>query len=346
MKQFSFFTNFLFSLLLISLNTLSAQDKWYVTVTMAPTMTNEVYDGLFAKMGAAGLANCFSEYHAAGPNPAGGYFGFTAFSSKAQCDARLATLKPFLGGVSPMPYEAVAANANPNPPALTAKTVIVFFGVKGQTEAQYGQIVAGLEKAGALVDPNRLYHVAYKTPDGIKVIDVWKDAESFAAAGKTLMPIIMSTGVNPPPPVIVPVHAIRVPTKADKNIDAALSAYAAFGKGDILSILNMLTDDCDWSHVGNASVIPFAGTFTGKAGVGRFFENVGKSIQITKFEPGNFRATENSATCTVNIGGTVVATGKTYTNTVTQTFWFDGAGKVKKWATTGDVTGLEAAFVK
>lgn len=203
-----------------------------------------------------------------------------------------------------------------------------------------------LKKTGDIQNPARIYHVSYKTPDGVKVIDVWKDEASFSAMGQKLIPILQSVGFNPPQPIIVPVHAIRVPGKADKHTDAALSAYAAFGRGDIPYILNMLTDDCDWSHVGNASLVPFAGSFVGKAGAARFFENVGKSIQITKFEPGNFRSTESSTSCTVNISATVISTGKTYTNTFAQSFWFDASGKVKKWSTTGDVSGLEAAFVK
>lgn len=336
----------LLALLVLGLNSLAAQDKWYVTVTMPPTMTNEGYDGLFGKIGAAGLANCFSEYHAAGPNPAGGYFGVTTFSSKAQLDARLATLKPFLGAASPVPYEVYKAMPGKST-AMTAKPIIAHFDAKGMTEAQYDQIIAELGKQGLLGNPAGMYHVAYKTPDGIKVIDVWADAESFAAFGQKLMPIIQKVlGTTPPQPTVIPVHAIRVPTRADKNLDVALADYAAFGKGDIATILASLTDNCNWSHVGNPAVIPFAGTFIGKAGVGRFFENVSKSIQITQFEPGNFRATDSAVACTVRIGGTVIATGKTYSNTVEQTFTFDAAGKVKMWATTGDISGLEAAFAK
>jgi hypothetical protein len=336
----------LLAVFFLGMQALLAQDKWYITVTMPTQMDNAGYDALFAKIGTAGLSNCFSEYHAAGANPAGGYFGFTTFKSKAQCEARLATLKPFLGSVSPTPYEVYKVIPGKNAAAMSAKAVIVFFDVKGQTEAQYDKILAHLEKAGALNNPARMYHVAYKTPDGIKVIDVWSDAEAFTAAGSNLMPAIQAAGVNPPPPAIIPVHAIRIPTQADRNLDVTLMDYAAFGRGDIPTILASLSEDCNWSHVGNANVIPFAGTFIGKAGVARFFENVSKSIQVTQFEPGNFRSTANSVTCTVLISGKVLATGKPYTNTVEQTFWFDANGKVNKWATNGDVSGLEMAFVK
>lgn len=337
----------LFALLVLCLHNLSAQDKWYVTVTAPPQMKTADYDALFAKISAQGLANCYSEYHVAGPGMPTGFLGFTTFSSKAQLDARLNALKPILGAAAnPVPYEVYKVIPGKDASALTEKTIIVHFDVKGQTEAQYDKITAELNKIGQLNNPNRMYHVAYKTPDGIKIIDVWKDAESFAAAGQNLMPIIQAAGVTPPPPMIYAAHAIRVPSQADRNLDVVHSAYAAFGKGDIPAILASLTDDCHWSHVGNPSVIPFAGTFIGKAEVGRFFENVGKSVQITRFEPGNFRTTNNTVACTVQIAGTIIATGKTYSNSVEQTFTFDAAGKVKMWATTGDVSGLEAAFAK
>lgn len=335
---------FLFALTFVGFNPLFAQEKWYVTVTMAPSMTDEVYDGIFEKIRSAGLTNCFSEYHAAGPSPEGGYFGFTTFSSKAQCDARLATLKPFIGGVNPTPYETVFVFGNPTLTEITDKTIIVYFEPKGMTESQYGQITANLEKSAALVNPNQMYHVAFKTPEGVKVIDVWKDAESFAEAGKVLLPIIASVGVTLPKPLIIPAHAIRIPSQSDKNIDATLSAYSYFNMGDIASILAMVTDDCDWSHAGNTSIIPFAGNFKGKAGVGRFFENVGKFLAITKFEPVNFSADGNAVTCKINIEGSVLKTGKIYASTLEQTFWFDSNGMISKWAATGDVSSLEAAF--
>ncbi len=336
-----------FALLFIPFQNLLSQEKWYVTVTTPAQMTVAGYDALFSKIGAAGLTNSYSEYHTAGPGVAGGFLGFTTFSSKAQLDARLSALKPILGSsANPVPYEVYKAIAGKNAGMLTDKTIIVHFDVKGMSEAQYDQIIAGLDKAGQLDNPARMYHVAYKTAEGIKVLDVWSDAEAFAAAGQVLGPIIISTGVTPPQPMIYAAHAIRIPTQADRNLDVVYSDYAAFGRGDIPTILASLTEDCTWSHVGNPAIIPFAGTYMGHAGVGRFFENVGKSIQITQFEPGNFRATDNMVACTVRIGGTIFATGKTYSNSVEQTFTFDAAGKVKMWATTGDVSGLEAAFEK
>lgn len=324
--------------------TLTAQDKWYITVTMPAQMTVDGYDALFAKIGAAGLSNCFSEYHAAGPGMAGGFLGFTTFRSKAQLDARLAALRPLLGNVQPVPYEVYNLIPGKNASMRTDKTIIVYFDVKGMTEAQYEQILEGMKKAGQIDHPGRLYHVAFKTPEGLKVIDVWSDAETFQAAGQTLVPIIMSTGLTPPQPMIYGAHAIRIPTQADRNVDIVLSDYAAFGRGDIATIQASLSDNCNWTHAGDPAVVPFAGTFVGKADVGRFFENVGKSLQVTQFEPGNYHASDREVSCTVLIKGSVLSTGKTFTSTVQQTFGFDATGKVSEWSTKGDVSSLEAAF--
>ena len=130
------------------------------------------------------------------------------------------------------------------------------------------------------------------------------------------------------------------------NVLTVQSDFAAFGKGDIQTIVNSTTDNIVWTHAGNPAVVPFAGTFNGHEGVGRFFQNVGSSVNITVFEPQNFVEKGNTVTSTVNIKGTVIATGKEYASTVDMVFMFDAAGKVTSWEAKGDVTSLEAAFAK
>lgn len=301
-----------FALFLFSLNTLFAQDKWYVTVTMPRQMTVAKYDGLFEKIGAAGLTNCYSEYHAAGPGMDGSFIGFTTFRSKTQLDARLQALKPFLGQVNPMPYEIYKMIPGQDPGRLTDKTIIAHFDIKGMTEAQYDQILAAMEKTGQVENPACLYHIAYKTPEGLKVLDVWTDAESFQAAGQTLVPVILSTGVTPPEPAIFSAHAIRVPAQSDRNLEAVHGDYAAFGRGDVATVLASLTEDCNWFHAGDPAVVPFGGTFIGKAGVGRFFENIAKTLQVTRFQPADFQASGDRVQCHIDIAGTVIPTGKPF----------------------------------
>jgi hypothetical protein len=53
--------------------------------------------------------------------------------------------------------------------------------------------------------PLRLSQVYFGTPTGVRVIDVWRDEESFAAFGAVLGPAVIQAGLADPPQVH-PVH--------------------------------------------------------------------------------------------------------------------------------------------
>lgn len=129
------------------------------------------------------------------------------------------------------------------------------------------------------------------------------------------------------------------------NVLTVQADFAAFGLGDIPTIVNSTAENVVWTHPGNKDVT-FAGTYAGHEGVSRFFQNVGSSVKITVFEPQNYVENGNTVTSTVNIKGTVIATGKEYTSVVDMVFTFDANGKVTNWEAKGDVSSLEAAFAK
>jgi hypothetical protein len=49
--------------------------------------------------------------------------------------------------------------------------------------------------------PDRLYHVCYRTGTGFTVIDIWASEQSFAAFGETLGPAIHHAGLDARPAV-------------------------------------------------------------------------------------------------------------------------------------------------
>ena len=49
--------------------------------------------------------------------------------------------------------------------------------------------------------PDRLYHVCYRTETGFTVIDIWADEQSFAAFGETLGPAVQRAGLDAKPAV-------------------------------------------------------------------------------------------------------------------------------------------------
>jgi ketosteroid isomerase-like protein len=83
------------------------------------------------------------------------------------------------------------------------------------------------------------------------------------------------------------------------NVDVVQRTYDAVDRGDIPAVLELLTDDVEWTLQG-PSTIPFAGTRHGRDGVAEFFTLLGQNLQFQVFEPYLF----------LNEGDTVVALGR------------------------------------
>ncbi len=71
------------------------------------------------------------------------------------------------------------------------------------------------------------------------------------------------------------------------KVGVVQQAYEAFGRGDIPAVLDLLTDDVEWTLQG-PSVIPFAGTFRGREGIEEFYSLVGETLEFEQFEPREF----------------------------------------------------------
>jgi len=67
------------------------------------------------------------------------------------------------------------------------------------------------------------------------------------------------------------------------------SVYAAFGRGDVPALLDLLSDDIEWIHRGSIG-LAYMGRFTGKPAVTRWFGHVAELDGIQAFEPREFLA--------------------------------------------------------
>ena len=65
--------------------------------------------------------------------------------------------------------------------------------------------------------------------------------------------------------------------------------YGAFGRGDIPALLEMLSDDVEWTHQGSIG-LAYMGTFRGKQAVAQWFGHVAELDGIQAFEPREFLA--------------------------------------------------------
>ena len=65
--------------------------------------------------------------------------------------------------------------------------------------------------------------------------------------------------------------------------------YAAFGRGDLATILARCADSVEWVHHGSID-LPFMGRFVGKPAVAQWFADVAAHEGVQAFEPREFLA--------------------------------------------------------
>ena len=97
-----------------------------------------------------------------------------------------------------------------------------------------------------------------------------------------------------------------------QNTLVVQNAYAAFGRGDIETLLSQIADDVVWNAVyGTGSHVPTSGERRGKAAVSEFFKQVAENVNFSRFEPKEFIATGDKV---VTLGHYTATTpvGKTF----------------------------------
>ena len=67
-------------------------------------------------------------------------------------------------------------------------------------------------------------------------------------------------------------------------VETVQAAYAAFGSGNIPALLDLLTDDIEWTFDGSTGE-PYMRTARGKADVAQWFGEVASCDSIQAFEP-------------------------------------------------------------
>ncbi|HEV7919878.1 MAG TPA: nuclear transport factor 2 family protein [Thermoanaerobaculia bacterium] len=75
------------------------------------------------------------------------------------------------------------------------------------------------------------------------------------------------------------------------NISKMQDMYAAFGRGDINTILQNVTEDCDWgTDTVISKEVPWYTIRQGRDGVGDFFSTLAREVEFRKFVPVSFAA--------------------------------------------------------
>jgi hypothetical protein len=133
------------------------------------------------------------------------------------------------------------------------------------------------------------------------------------------------------------------PVGADDNIKTIQSIYEAFGRGDLGTILDAVTDDVDWASDTSSTAAPWYGVKHGKDGVTSFFEAYGSTMEVDEFTPLTFAANEDGVFTVVRCRARVRATKKPLDMNLHHYFRFRG-DKIFYYRGTEDSAQTEAAL--
>jgi ketosteroid isomerase-like protein len=73
-------------------------------------------------------------------------------------------------------------------------------------------------------------------------------------------------------------------TDLAKNLATVQSLYAAFGRGDVPFILELVRDDVDWEFAAPAYDVPWHQSGRGREAVLAFFQTIAQELEFKRFE--------------------------------------------------------------
>jgi uncharacterized protein len=114
----------------------------------------------------------------------------------------------------------------------------------------------------------------------------------------------------------------KMETVVMTNKEIAQALYGYFGDGDVLAILNLLTDDIKWTCPGPTEILPYARIYKGKQEVGDFFRLINENKEFPKFEPRTFIAEGDKVVTLGYWEAKSRKTGKAYSGDWAMAFYF------------------------
>jgi hypothetical protein len=130
---------------------------------------------------------------------------------------------------------------------------------------------------------------------------------------------------------------------AEDNVKTIQRVYEAFGRGDVGTIVEAVTDDVDWASDTSSTGAPWYGIHTGKDGVAAFFQKFGTAMEVQEFTPLTFAANDAAVLTVVRFRTTSRATGKTAEMNLHHYFVFTGA-KISYYRGSEDTAITEATL--
>ena len=127
------------------------------------------------------------------------------------------------------------------------------------------------------------------------------------------------------------------------NIAFIQSLYAAFGRGDINTVIAGVAADVDWTVNGRRKDYPMLGNWKGQDGVKKFFEGVTEHEEVVEFSPREFFAADDRVCVLGHYAWKIRKTGRSVASDWAHIFTVRN-GKVVKFREFNDTAQFAEAY--
>lgn len=114
-------------------------------------------------------------------------------------------------------------------------------------------------------------------------------------------------------------------------VETVQAMYGAFASGDVPAILDYLDEGVQWDQDAPSYGVPIYEPGVGREHAARFFQALGESVEITRFEPTNFLAGGNQVAVPIQVTLRVNATGKVVEALEMHLWTFGDDGRVTRF---------------
>lgn len=129
---------------------------------------------------------------------------------------------------------------------------------------------------------------------------------------------------------------------ASNTLQHVQDAYAAFGRGDIPALMELLADDIEWIIPGPTD-LPWKGVRYGKPAVQEWFGLLFQNIEFRAFAPQQFITDGDTVVCLVHNETTMRRTGRSLSYTEAQ-IWRFRDNKLVRFQIFEDTAAIAAAY--
>jgi ketosteroid isomerase-like protein len=131
---------------------------------------------------------------------------------------------------------------------------------------------------------------------------------------------------------------------SQQHVEVVQKVFAAFGQGDIPTILDLVSDETEWGFNVRESDIPWHEPVRGKAYLPQFFSSLAGNLEFQVFEPREYIAADGSVVAHVHMEYIIKKTGRPVTEDAL--FWWrlNPEGKITGLTHYEDTAQVLAAY--